>query len=145
MLDEKDEGGVSAAAWNCSLQPAPPEQQFSCFVFEPFVGLHCCCSVGSVRNADGFWTELLLLASDAHDSADKSLLSGGLTLGTFFGTLRPATASDSSRDDATFKTFQPLLRSNDSELNPTDLQCHAVDEAGEPLQSHDRHVRVSSM
>ena len=89
VLDEKDEGGVSAAAWNCSLQPAPPEQQFSCFVFEPFVGLHCCCSVGSVRNADGFWTELLLLASDAHGSvlvdemdrsADKSLLSGGLSM-----------------------------------------------------------------
>ena len=36
-------------------------------------------------------------------------------------------------------------RNHDGLQDLGNLQCHAVDEAGEPLQSHDRHVRVSSM
>ena len=140
---------ASAAEFSSSAQIPPPEQKLTGFVFETMVGLHCCCSVGSVRNADGFWTELLLIASDArgslrHDDMGQiedgdSALSGGLRLGTVH------LATEAFLDMPSSPTFRPLLRSNDSPMHPDDLQCHAVDEAGMPLLSQDRLIRVHSM
>jgi hypothetical protein len=143
------EGAAAAAEFSGSGQIPPPEQKFTGFVFETIVGLQCCCSVGSVRNPDGFWTELLLVATAAHGSLrhddmghindDDSCLSGGLRLGTVH------LATQAFLDQPTSPTFRPLPRSNDSPMLPDDLQCHAVDEAGMPLLSQDRLIRVHSL
>jgi hypothetical protein len=143
------EGSASTSEFSGSGYIPPPEHKFIGFVFETIVGLQCCCSVGSVRNADGFWTELLLIATDArgslrhdemgHIEEDDSILSGGLQLGTVHLATQAFIGGASSR------TFRPLLRSDDSPMCPDDLQCHAVDEAGVPLLSQDRLVRVHSL
>ena len=139
----------STAASNISAHILPPQQKFSGFVFETVVGLQACCSVGSVRNPDGDWTELLLIAVDAHGDLtrdemgsieDDALLSGGLQLGSVH--------FDPERHDAaslSLPAFRPLLLSDDSAMTPADLQCHALDEAGVMLPGQDRLARVHSM
>jgi hypothetical protein len=139
----------STAASNISAHNLPPPQKFSGFVFETVVGLQACCSVGSVRNPDGDWTELLLIAVDAHGDLirdemgsieDDAVLSGGLQLGSMH--------FEPERHDAaslSLPAFRPLLLSDDSTMTPADLQCHALDEAGVMLPGQDRLVRVNSM
>jgi hypothetical protein len=146
----------TASAAQSALADAPSDSSRSAlpkhdFFHVNFVGLQCCCSLGSVPplpNSDGIWTELLLLASDAHGRVvvdemdhveDKSFLTGGIQLGTFHCN------SDFSPSDPSFQFFRPLFRSDDSAMTPPDLQCHAVDEAGQPLLLDDRHIRINSM
>ena len=126
-----------------------PQQSSSGFIIETVVGLQCCCSVGSVRNGDGTWTELLLLAIDAQGRLERddmgqidseSLLSGGLQLGTLQWDVQ-----DASYGGASEQVFRCLALSDDRPLCPSDLQCHAVDEAGAQLPSQDRFLRVNSM
>ena len=146
-----DDGQASnlTAPPNDSATISPPHHSLGGFIIETIAGLQCCCSVGSVRNGDGSWTELLLLAIDAqgslvHDAMGQiepdSLLSGGLQLGTLQWDVQ-----DASDGGASEEVFRCLSLSDDRALCPADLQCHAVDEAGAPLLSQDRFVRVNSM
>lgn len=149
-MDANESAGgsaASAAEASSSALMLPPERTFAGFVFETVVGLQCCCSVGSVRNPDGYWTELLLLSIDAHGNLTRdeagiiqhdSLLSGGLQLGILH-------SSPEFHDNSSQPAFRPLLFSDDRAMKPADMQCHALDEAGAPLLAQDRLVRVISM